>query len=279
MTKAYFRSGNYAAIVLGVFFLFAAPATGAEPVPEPIDQEFIADVDQTVQKYVVIPPSAKDRPSYDLLIALHGHGSDRWQFATHQRAETRAVRDTAGRHQMILVCPDYRATTSWMGPTAEADLVQLIAILKGRHSIRHVYLCGASMGGSSALTFAVLHPELIDGVVAMNGTANHVEFANFQDAISVSFGGSKQEKPDEYKRRSAELWPERLTMPIGLTTGGQDQAVPPDSVRRLARLLHDQQRPVLHIDRDEGGHSTTYEDATAVLEYMIQPTTQSPTPR
>ena len=89
------------------------------------------------------------------------------------------------------------------------------------------------MGASSALTLAGLHPERVDGVVALNGTANHVEYQRFQDAIAQSFGGTKAEVPEEYRRRSAELNAERLTMPMAATVGGRDKSVPPDSVRRL----------------------------------------------
>ena len=73
---------------------------------------------------------------------------------------------------MIMVCPDYRAKTSWMGPKAEADVLQIIAELKKQYKIDKVFVCGGSMGGSSALTFTAMHPDLVDGVVSVNGTAN-----------------------------------------------------------------------------------------------------------
>ncbi|RCS54103.1 alpha/beta fold hydrolase [Bremerella cremea] len=256
-------------ISAGLCVLLLSSSALAEALQEPVDREFVAYCDGTVQKYVLILPGGELQVAHDLLIALHGHGSDRWQFATHDRDETRAVRDVAEQHQMILACPDYRATTSWMGPAAEADMVQLIALLKQRYPVQRVLLCGGSMGGSSALTFAALHPDLVDGVVAMNGTANHLEFENFQDAIRRSFGGSKQEKTVEYKKRSAEYWPERFTMPIGLTTGGKDETVPPQSVQRLAGVLRQLQKDLLHIHRESGGHATNYEDARKVLEYVV----------
>ena len=100
-------------------------------------------------------------------------------------------------------------------------------------------------------------------------TANHLEYENFQEAIRESFGGGKAEIPLEYKNRSAEYWPERLTMPIALTTGGKDKSVPPDSVVRLAAVLKKLQPNVLLIHRPEGGHSTDYEDGKAALEFVL----------
>ncbi|NOS69197.1 MAG: prolyl oligopeptidase family serine peptidase [Verrucomicrobia bacterium] len=236
---------------------------------ETADVAFTAAVDGTEQRYVmVLPAGFKREQPYDVLIALHGHGSDRWQFVRDQRDECRAARDIAATHGMIFVSPDYRAKTSWMGPKAEADLVQIIGELKKTHRISRVFLCGGSMGGTASLTFAALHPELADGVAAMNGTANLVEYAGFADAIVESFGGSKSAIPDEYRKRSAEFWPERFNMPVGITAGGKDDVVPSQSVVRLANDLKARGHDVLLIHREDGGHSTTYADARDILEFV-----------
>ncbi|MBI3852859.1 MAG: prolyl oligopeptidase family serine peptidase [Verrucomicrobia bacterium] len=235
------------------------------------DVAFTAACDGTEQRYVLmLPASFKSMQPHDLLVALHGHGSDRWQFVRDTRDECRAARDVAAAHGMIYVSPDYRAKTSWMGPKAEADLVQIIGELKKAYRVSRVFLCGASMGGTASLTFAALHPELVDGVASMNGTANLVEYAGFSEAIAASFGGSKAAIPEEYKKRSAEFWPERFTMPVGITSGGKDDVVPPQSVVRLANDLKARGREVLLIHREEAGHLTSYDDGRAIIEFVIQ---------
>ncbi len=242
------------------------PTIGAEPE----DIAFTAEIDGTGQLYVeVLPPNFDPDKPTDAIVALHGHGSDRWQFVRQGRAECRAVRDVAAKRGMILISPDYRAPASWMGPGAEADLVQIIADVRKRRRVRRVFLTGASMGGASCLTFAALHPELVHGVASMNGTANHVDYDRFQDAIQASFGGMKAEIPDEYRKRSAEFWPHRFTMPVAFAVGGQDQSVPPHSVLRLAEKLRIDGRRVHLIHRENGGHSTNYEDAAAILKFAI----------
>ena len=235
------------------------------------DVSFTATCDGTEQRYVVMLPSGfKPKRPYDLLIALHGHGSDRWQFISDPRDECRAARDVAAEHGMIYVSPDYRAKTSWMGPNAEADLLQIIGGLKKKYRVSRVFLCGGSMGGTASLTFTMLHPKLVDGVASMNGTANLVEFDGFTDSIAASFGGSKTAVPDEYKKRSAEFWPERFRMPVGITASGRDTTVPPQSVMRLSDALKARGRKVLLIYRAEAGHSTDYDDARSILEFVIQ---------
>ena len=233
------------------------------------DVTFTADCDGTTQRYVrMLPKGFRPEEKHHVLIALHGHGSDRWQFAEGTTPTGVAARNAAAGRGMILILPDYRARTSWMGPKAEADVCQIIGCIKEEYVVDKVILCGGSMGGSSALTFAAIHPQLVDGVAAMNGTANHLEYEKFQDAIAASFGGTKSEIPAEYKKRSAEYWPERLTMPVGITASGKDAVVPPQSVLRLAGILEKMDRPVMLIYRKDMGHTSKPEDAQRVIEYV-----------
>jgi pimeloyl-ACP methyl ester carboxylesterase len=240
---------------------------------------FAAAIDGTPQGYVqMLPEGFEPSKDYHVLIALHGHGSDRWQYVRDQRDECRAARDMADKWKMIFISPDYRAKTSWMGPKAEADLVQIIARLRREYRVGRVFLVGGSMGGSAALTFAALHPDLVAGVCSENGTANHLEYDQFQDAIAASFGGTKRELPLEYKKRSAEYWPEVLRMPIAITAGGKDTLVPAQSVLRLASVLNKLGRPVLVIYREQGGHQTDYADTMAALEFVIATTLENSSP-
>ena len=235
------------------------------------DIRFIATADNTSQYYVELLPERFDNKNeYDIIIGLHGHGADRWQFATDKRSECIAFRNFAANYQMIAISPDYRARTSWMGPAAEKDMIQIISELKRRHRVNRVFLIGGSMDGASALTFAALHPELIDGAVAMNGHANHFEFEHFQEAISASFGGNKKTVPEEYKKRSPEYWPEKLTMPVAFTVGRKDTIVPPASVIRLAKVLQTFERSVLLNVDEAGGHETNYKDAYNAMEFILK---------
>lgn len=234
------------------------------------DRTFVALSDMTEQKYVLVyPPGFDDAEPVSLLITLHGHGADRWQFVKQTRGECRGARDVASRHGMLLVSPDYRAKTSWMGPQAEADMVQIINTLKQRFDVKHVIVSGASMGGTGALTFTARNADLVDGVVSLNGTADLMNYERFSDAIARSFGGSREVVPDEYHDRSAEFFPSRFTMPIATATGGADEVVPPDSVLRLLDSVRKKNRNVLSIHRPGGGHSTNYDDTVQAFEYVI----------
>ena len=264
MTRS--RTTLAAAIVLLLAPLPVRPA----PAAEPVDVTFTADCDGSTEHYVeLLPPDFDPAAPHDLLVALHGHGADRWQFIREARDECRGTREAAAKHGAILLSPDYRAPTSWMGPKAEADLVQIIAAAKERHRIGRVFVSGGSMGGTGALTFAALHPDLVDGACSFNGTANLVEYGGFLDAIAASFGGSKEELPEEYRKRSAELHADALTMPVAFTTGGRDDVVPPESIHRLHARLNSLGRPVLLLHRPDRGHDTDLADTTAALDFLF----------
>lgn len=111
----------------------AAGSVNAQEFQSPLDIAFTSKLDGTEQRYVVLlPDNFRSDAPHDLLIALHGHGSDRWQFVNDGRPECRGTRDMAAQRNMIYISPDYRASTSWMGPAAEADMLQMLDELHGR---------------------------------------------------------------------------------------------------------------------------------------------------
>ncbi len=235
------------------------------------DVSFVSELDKTVQKYVVLESDGFRRSTKKtLLVALHGHGADRWQYVREERDECRATREFAMKYGMLMISPDYRARTSWMGPAAEADLKQILAEVRELYSVESIIVSGGSMGGTSALIFGALHPDIVDGIVAMNPTSNMEEYGQFQEAIAESYGGSKTEVPQEYRKRSSELQFERLTMPVAVTTGGKDTLVPPESTLRLVEKLRGADRKVFLKHRSEGGHATTYEDGMQALEFVAE---------
>lgn len=84
--------------------LFFTLATASAFAIEPKDIPFKSTVDGTEQRYVELMPPDFDPANYhDLVITLHGHGSDRWQFIKNPRDECRAMRDVAKK-----IWSDYR---------------------------------------------------------------------------------------------------------------------------------------------------------------------------
>ena len=255
-----------------LFFRLLTPLLFATALPAQEDIAFTATRDGSIQRYVeLLPPNFQQDQSADLVVALHGHGSDRWQFIKDARGECRGVREVAAKHGAILVSPDYRAKTSWMGPDAEADVLQILDEVQSRRKIRRTFLAGGSMGGTAAAIFTTLHPQRVHGFCSLNGTVNMLEYKGFHEAISASYGGTATTARAVYEARSPDRHPERLTMPAAFTTGGLDTVVPPDSTLKLVAALQSAGRQVYHIHRPNGGHSTTLADTTAAMTFLFTP--------
>lgn len=253
-------------------------SASAAELAAPTDMSFTASYDGTVQRYMQALPMGFDPATeHDLMIVLHGSGSDRTQFAMGMGNECVATRDVAANHNMIAIFPDYRAKTSWMGAAAEADMVQLVQLLKTQFRVGKTFITGASMGGTGALTFTALHPNMIDGVCSANGLANFVGYESsatfLLDEIAVSFGGTARQVPAEYAKRSAINSPQSFTMPLAVAAGALDTIVPPESVMQLANTVKNTNPinpKVMSFLRPDGGHSTSYVDNAVALEYVVQ---------
>src|SRR4051812_42318505 len=62
----------------------------------PNDVVYTAAIDGSQEHYIEMLPAGFDAAqSHDVLIALHGHGSDRSQYATEPRGECKGARDVA----------------------------------------------------------------------------------------------------------------------------------------------------------------------------------------
>lgn len=97
------------------------------------DVSFTSDYDGTTQRYVrMLPKGFRPETKHHVLIALHGHGSDRWQFASGTTPTGVATRNAAAERGMILILPDYRAGRFQKGDTIRTDRYRLTVYAGGK---------------------------------------------------------------------------------------------------------------------------------------------------
>ena len=161
-----------------------------------------------------------------------------------------------------------------MNAAAEADVLQIINDLNTQYHVGQVIVTGASMGGTGA-DFTALHPDLVDGVCAVNGLANFVGYTSDNPTlvpqVQAAFAGTGLTLAQEYAKRSAINSPQSFTMPMAVTAGMLDATVPPQSEISLANTVKSTVNPnVVSFVRATGGHSTNYVDNAVALEYVVQ---------
>ncbi len=138
-----------------------------------------------------------------------------------------------------------------MGSAAAVDMHDLVGYLRKEYGMKKTIFCSGSMGGTSNLIYAVLHPEDVNGLVirgAASDMASYFKWCRTQtkpilneiaEAIRKSYGGAPDEKPDTYLRHSALANAEKLTMPLFFSHGGADDIIPVEQARNLADKLKD----------------------------------------
>jgi len=92
----------------------AVAGAGAFGVVE--DVEFLAGCDGVLQRYVVgLPEGFEGGRERDVCVALHGHGSGRWQFVRDGRDECRSTKSSGNQGGMRVLCGKLTAATSAAG--------------------------------------------------------------------------------------------------------------------------------------------------------------------
>jgi pimeloyl-ACP methyl ester carboxylesterase len=238
----------------------AWPDAPAVAGPRILRVDYVSGADGQKDWAVLMPQDGAET----LAVMLHGHGSGGDQLLTRPDIRDRwlpALR-SAG---LGIVCPNLRGN-AWMSPAAAGDLRQLIAWVRERYAMRRVLLVGGSMGGTSVLIYAALHPEEVDGVVAICPAADLPEYwrwavrnaaqrpilGQIARAIQEQYGSTPDQSPELFTRHSALAQEARLTMPVALAHGTADATIPFEPTRQLAACLEERGR--VHYEEMPGGN-------------------------
>jgi len=248
-----------------------------------VQASFISPWDKTKQTYLLSDYRlAKNKESAEtplLVIYLHGataHEDQGMTAGIYQNSFGRLALELE-RREAIYVCPEYRGG-SWMGAAAEADVSEIIAILRKKYHPKKIILMGGSMGGTSVLIYAARNPKNLDGGIALCPATDPAKmFPRFQDQFLHSYGGSPSEKPDLYQERSAmDHVAELATVPLVIIHGSADSMIPVEHSRNLVSKLQELGARIHYIEVNGGGHDSPLyaADWRDCFDDVLQPTSK-----
>ena len=169
-----------------------------------------------------------------------------------------------------------------MSPAAADDMVQIIETERQKRTWTKTIFVSGSMGGTSVLVFAALHPERVDGVVALGAATDIARYETWcrssdspaatagirsaiADAIAYAYGDADKTV------HSASGNAQKLTMPIVLFHGEKDTLIPIEEARDLASKL--KQAPhFIYREISGGNHDSPlplWSEAVNLLKGMI----------
>jgi pimeloyl-ACP methyl ester carboxylesterase len=198
------------------------------------------------------------------IVYLHGSFSHADQiFIRRDIRDFWLTRIMEGRHPLLSV---NTRGTSYMSPAAAADLTDLLGYCRDKLRCGRFVPLGGSGGASSAMAYAVLHPEAVHGVIALGmcDILQRLDFARNSDnpvlrdlarTVFVAYGGTPEEKPHLYEARSVLAHTDVLTMPIVLTMGENDPLIPVAEARKIAAAMKGKKTFVYH-EVPQGDHDS-----------------------
>ena len=213
------------------------------------------------------------------LVMIHGHGSHGDQLYT--RPDLKKVwLPHFLKLGVGLLSPNLR-DNAWMGPAAAHDLHELLAFVRGECGARQFILASGSMGGTSNLIYAVLHPEDVAGVVALCPATDLASYhawcrerntgviKEIADAIERSYGGPPAGQPKTYEAHSALKNAASLTMPVYIAHGSADATIPVSQSRLLAAAMAGK-KDFTYVEMPNGHHDSPLPVAPAAVDWVVQ---------
>ena len=169
-----------------------------------------------------------------------------------------------------------------MSPLAAHDMHELLAFMRLQWGLERTVFCSGSMGGTSNLIYAVLHPGDVQGVVARGAATDMDSYRRWcaqqtrpvlkeiGEAIESAYGGAPEDLPHVYRRHSAMQNADRLTMPVYLAHGEADSVIPVSQARALAERMAGRSNLAYH-EVPNGNHDSPLTETAGfswVLEQM-----------
>jgi CubicO group peptidase (beta-lactamase class C family) len=149
---------------------------------------FKSSQDYSLQPFsIYLPDNFDPLKQYPLTLVLHDSGVDEVGFLHRTAGHFRDQRH-------IIIAPRGRNLYSWYMGKTEADIVDLIKIVKRIFKVKKTYIYGFSMGGYGAWRMSLLHPDLFDYAICVSAPLSPWRKVSLSEDIRKSIGKGKKLK-------------------------------------------------------------------------------------
>lgn len=260
------------------------PMTNGEGRPEAEEiitrHEYVDPQLQTVVPYLLYRPASEPMPGKSsLLIYLHGASGSLENYNLKRKPYER-FRKAIAKRGCYIVVPEL-GSYHFMNDDAKKSLDGIVAeVIKDRKiPADRIHIMGTSMGGGSALAYAMHRPDLIQSVCAVMPMTDFgvwaTENPKYASILEVSYGGTPQTRPHAYDINSALQHPKAFeNTPVYLIHGKSDTIVPYHHSEQLAILLQTSGYTcTLRLVEDMGHSDAIIEEyQSEVAEFFVSPT-------
>jgi len=231
--------------------LAGPPKAVQERVPESDFLDTLRNNPLKFFSYVFIPNTVREGEKYPLLILPHGGVHSNFDASSY----IHIIREMIAQGY-ILVCPEYRGSTGYgksfyeaidYGGLENEDVLAARDYAVENYSIidpERVGIIGWSHGGMISLMNILKYPDKYACAYAgvpVSDLAYRLSYLDdsYSDFFTPSYhiGGTPEEFPEEYKRRSPVTYASQLSKPLMITTCLNDDDVSHTEVERMIDSL------------------------------------------
>jgi pimeloyl-ACP methyl ester carboxylesterase len=246
-------------------------------------RSFASQLDGQEDFYAVLPPSISGRLDYILIVYLHGMGSNYLEPFVYPEPTSVATSFANRWANVCVLSCNYRQQASWGSDAAMADISQNIREIEQQYPIKQIVIAGTSMGGCTALAYAVQAPddikEKIVGVLSVEGAGDLAKLylttrnPQVQAALQSAMGGTPATAPTEYARKSFIPNVDKLgkNVRVAVVSATQDVIVPTPLQQDIVQALQNAHHPVHVIKVDSGHQAPPGEVYVKAAEFILQP--------
>ncbi len=183
----------------------------------------------------------------------------------------------------IVIATQYRGIDSGTGKDeyGGADIQDVISLIDIAEQLPFgngkVYMLGISRGGLEA--YCALKEESLAGkdrisaAVVFSGVSDlrkiyNVREQEMKDVLKLYVGGTPEQLPEEYEKRSAVCWPELINTPLLICHGRTDERAPVEQAESIYDILKEQGKDA-ELMLYDGGHGFSPESLTYAFEWLL----------
>lgn len=230
----------------------------------------------TVEGYISAPIDYLEKEeAYPVLVYNRGGNAD---FGA---VNSNMPPNLAISFQAIVLASQYRETRGGngkdeFGGADVRDIIKLIDLVGSCPFIDHdhVVMWGESRG--SIMTFEILRvDDRIDAAIVDGSVPDLVAVYNFrnqdmQSMLDYRVGGSPEEVPEEYTKRSAIQWADEINVPLLVFHTEDDLRAPIEPVDEFVALLQSLGKEVTYVRQAKGGHC--WNDLDMIMDFFAEHT-------
>lgn len=227
-----------------------------------------------IEGYMSVPLSKlQDQTKSSCLIFNHGGNRD---YGALDPIQTTYY---AYQFQTICIASNYRGCGKSEGKDefggADVDDVIHLVDFCGKLSFvdsQKINMLGVSRGGM--MTYEVLRNDnRVHKAVVVSGLADsfmgYEERDDMREIYMELVGGTPEDLPKEYEKRSATYWADEINTPLLIFHGTKDEKVSYDQAEKLVQKLKENGKEVIFITSDSNVHADLQkEDVQRIKEWL-----------